>query len=94
MATMWWPPAWITGPTPPAVPSSVTWFPVVTWLQTAADLMAGFSTEPGFGHNYNDSFVQGFASIASPPGWSRADTGRLVAHLEYLNQIETQLSNS
>ena len=94
MATMWWPPAWITGPTPPGVPSSVTWFPVVTWLQTAADLMAGFSTEPGFGHNYNDSFVQGFASIASPPEWSSADTTRLARHLDYLNQIATQLSNS
>ena len=58
------------------------------------DLMAGFSTEPGFGHNYNDSFVQGFASIASPPEWSSADTTRLARHLDYLNQIATQLSNS
>ena len=94
MSSLWWPPGWMTGPPPPAVPSDTVWFPVVTWLQTAADLMEGFSTDTGFGHNYNDSFVQGFASVSSPPGWTPTETTRLAAHLSHLNLIAQQLSNS
>jgi uncharacterized membrane protein len=60
----------------------VTWFPIVTWGQVSADLIAGFSAGPGFGHNYSVDFVSGWASEASPADWSTGDTGRLVAHLD------------
>lgn len=94
MNTLLWPPAWILGPTPPGVPSNVIWFPVVTWLQTAADLMAGFSAPIGYGHNYNDTFAQGFVSVAPPPGWNHAETEHLIHQLEYLNELEKSSSNS
>jgi uncharacterized membrane protein len=75
------PPAWITGPPGPGIVRGVMWFPGITWLQTAADLMAGFSAPVGYGHNYANAFAGGFASIAAPPMWSQADTHRLAATL-------------
>ena len=88
------PPAWITGHTPPNVPSQVIWFPVVTFLQTAADLMAGFSAPVGYGHNYNDAFAQGMASVAAPEGWTTADTDHLIVVLDHLNEINQSTSSS
>lgn len=90
----WWgwscllyPPEWITGPAAPGLPSQVVWFPIVTWLQTVTDLFEGFGTDPGFGHNYDDSFARGFAAVAAPPGWTAADTDRLAELLSQLNEI-------
>ena len=85
-STIWWPPQWITGPSGPGVPSNVIWFPIATWVQTVADLMAGFSTPVGYGHNYNNVFAQGFSSIAAPPGWTTHDTQLLAQRLERLNE--------
>jgi uncharacterized membrane protein len=58
-----------------------SWFPIVTWLQTTADLAAGFSTAPGHGHNFNHSWAAAFASVAAPDGWTAADTTRLDDYL-------------
>ncbi|MDA8341582.1 MAG: alpha/beta hydrolase [Actinomycetota bacterium] len=85
--TLWWPPGWITGPHGPDVPSEVGWFPVVTWLQTTADLMAGFSTAPGHGHNYNNAIAGAFASLVPPPGWTASDSVRLSATVDRLNEL-------
>ena len=61
----WWspssiyaPPQWITGrPRGSDIPAAVQWFPFVTFLQTTGDLMEGFSTPAGHGHNYNDAWA-------------------------------------
>ena len=61
----WWspssiyaPPQWITGrPRGSDIPTAVQWFPFVTFLQTTGDLMEGFSTPAGHGHNYNDAWA-------------------------------------
>ncbi len=77
METLWAPPPWIDSPTGDDVPDTVGWFPFVTWLQVAADLAAGFGSEPGHGHNYNSDFVDAWMSVYPADGWSDDDLERL-----------------
>jgi uncharacterized membrane protein len=53
----------------------------VTGFQEVADLIAGFSTPSGFGHNYGIDFAARWAAVAPPDGWTTADTTRLQRHL-------------
>jgi uncharacterized membrane protein len=80
-ATLWRPPGWTRDPVGIGVPKQVTWFPVITWVQESADLMAGFSAVPGFGHDYRDAFTAAWSAVAPPDGWTATDTERLQAHL-------------
>jgi uncharacterized membrane protein len=36
----------------------------------------------GHGHNYGDFILDGWAGVAAPQGWSRADTERIRVALE------------
>jgi len=91
----WWsvsalyaPPEWITGrPRGSDIPSTVQWFPIVTFLQTTGDLMEGFSTPAGHGHNYNNAWAQAVNSVATPPGWREADTARLATAMLALHGL-------
>ncbi len=86
--TLYRPPAWITDrPLGSDIPSQVGWFPIVTWLQTTGDLMEGFSTPAGHGHNYNGDWAQAVTSVATPAGWTTADTARLSAALLALHGL-------
>jgi len=82
LETLWSRPEWVDDPVGYDVSPDVAWFPIVTWGQVSADLIAGFSAGPGFGHNYSIDFVSGWASVAPPPDWSTDDTVRLTAHLD------------
>ena len=93
MDVAWWPPEWITGPHGPDTMSQMIWFPFVTWLQTSADLIAGFSASTGHGHNYTDAFAGGFASVAAPPGWTQADTAHLADLVTMLNAIGSDVGS-
>ena len=81
LATMWSRPEWVNDPVGYDVSPDVGWFPILTWGQVSADLMAGFSAGPGFGHNYSIDFVSGWAAVVPPSGWSEADTRALEEHL-------------
>jgi uncharacterized membrane protein len=86
--TLWRPPAWLTGhPRGSDIPTSAEWFPIVTWLQTTGDLMEGFSTPAGHGHNYNGDWAEAVASVASPPGWTPADTAHLATAMLALHGL-------
>ena len=75
---MWRAPEWISQrPLGSDIPSSVGWFPFVTWLQTTGDLMEGFSTPAGHGHNYNGDWARAVTAVATPAGWTTADTAHL-----------------
>ena len=80
--TLWREPPWMEHPVGFDVPSRTRWFPVVTWIQTVGDLIAGFSTPPGHGHNYTNSYTDGWAIVAPPPGWTDDDTARLEKILD------------
>ena len=82
LRTLWSRPEWVNDPIGYDVSPEVTWFPIVTWGQVSADLIAGFSAGPGFGHNYSVSFVSGWAAVAPPDTWTDDDTARLSEHLD------------
>lgn len=81
VSALWSTPRWMHGPRGYDVPTDTQWFPVVTFVQQLFDLMAGFSTPPGHGHNYNASIVEGTAAVAAPDGWTAADSARLTGLL-------------
>ena len=86
--TLWRAPEWISQkPTGADIPSTVSWFPIVTWLQTTGDLMEGFSTPAGHGHNYNDAWAQAVTSVATPVGWTPSDTARLATAMVALHGL-------
>lgn len=81
METMWSQPEWIQDPKGYDIPERAEWFPFVTWAQGVGDLAAGFGAEPGFGHDYSNAFVAGWAAVAPPDGWTPDDTAALQAYL-------------
>jgi uncharacterized membrane protein len=81
MSTMWSKPDWLDHPRGSDIPARASWFPFVTWAQGLGDLAAGFSTDPGHGHDYSDVFVAGWAAVAPPDDWTDGDTRRLEAYL-------------
>lgn len=83
---LWKPPTWMGRPTGYDVPSDPRWFPGVTFVQEVFDLMAGFSATPGHGHNYDPNVTDGWAAISAPPGWTAADTTRLNALLQGIDE--------
>jgi len=88
VATLWRAPEWIRRhPRGSDIPSAASWFPIVTWLQTTGDLMEGFSTPAGHGHNYNDAWAQAVTSVAAPAGWTTADTERLARAMVALHGL-------
>ncbi len=87
----WAPPAWTRDPRGPDIPSQLGWFPFVTWTQVSADLIEGFNTPPGHGHNFNNAFAAGFAAQVAPAGWTAADTARLDVVLARIAEGEPSL---
>ncbi|MGB6182119.1 MAG: alpha/beta-hydrolase family protein [Rhodococcus sp. (in: high G+C Gram-positive bacteria)] len=56
---------------------SMRWFPFVTFWQVSADLTNAAGVPDGHGHNYGTTVLDGFAAVAAPEGWTRADTERV-----------------
>jgi len=81
---LWRPPPWLAQPRGFDVPRAMHWFPVVTGVQAAGDvlnMLAG--VPPGFGHNYSSQeYVLGWASVVPPQGWTDADTKRLAQFID------------
>ena len=82
--TLWKPQEWTDKPVGPDVPDSVRWVPFTTFTQVIVDLINGFSASVGHGHNYNDTFVEGWSIVAPLDGWTAADTDALQAYLDSL----------
>lgn len=78
---LWSSPEWMDDPRGQGVTGDGRWFPIVTWTQGIFDLMAGFSAPPGFGHDYRLDYVDAWAQVAPPDGWTDADTTRLEQFL-------------
>lgn len=76
-AQLWSKPEWMDSPRGYDVPEQGGWFPIVTGVQGVFDLMAGFGAPPGFGHDYRLDFVEGWALVAPPEGWTERDTKAL-----------------
>src|SRR5512144_2157158 len=58
------------------------WIPIVTFAQVAADVPVATAVPAGHGHNYTPEYVDGWADVLRPSGWSPAkadELRRLVA---------------
>ena len=79
--TLWRAPAWLREtPRAPDIAPEMRWFPVVTALQLALDMTAAPAVE-GYGHFYvAEDYIDAWAALTDPPGWSaaRADSLRAV----------------
>jgi len=82
--TLWKPQEWTNKPVGPDVPDSVRWVPFTTFTQVVVDLINGFSASVGHGHNYNDTFAEGWSVVAPLDGWTAADTKALQTYLDSL----------
>jgi uncharacterized membrane protein len=80
-SNIWSNPGWSANPPPYDVPSAATWTPFVTFVQETFDLMNGFSAAPGYGHDYRNAFVNAWAALVPPKGWTEANSQSLLAFL-------------
>jgi len=75
-------PRWMAEPRPPDVAPEFQWFPIVTMFQLAMD-MAVSARVPGYGHFYvARDYIDAWAAVADPPGWSESRAERLKAIFE------------
>jgi uncharacterized membrane protein len=79
---LWRPPEWMDQPRGFDVPEAAGWYPIVSGVHAAIDLVFQLDTPPGFGHVYATEYVQGWASVIPPDGWTAADTARLEAFVD------------
>jgi len=74
---MWREPAWMQHPRGSDVTGDLRWFPWVTMLQVAADMMVG-TAPTGFGHQYAATdYLDAWVALTEPEGWSAEDLQRL-----------------
>jgi uncharacterized membrane protein len=81
---VWWSPQlilsrpdWLRGARGPDVSQDMPWIPFVTFWQVTADMVFAVDVPDGHGHHYVSDYVDGWADVAQPPGWTAADTDRL-----------------
>jgi uncharacterized membrane protein len=64
-------PDWLTEPAGPDVTDEMIWLPFVTFWQVTMDMLEPVDTPPGHGHTYTLEFVDGWAAILQPAGWTQ-----------------------
>jgi uncharacterized membrane protein len=70
-------PDWMKEPRGHDVSPELQWFPVVTTLQVAVDMLVGTAPK-GFGHNYAAAdYLTAWVALTEPPGWSASELARL-----------------
>jgi uncharacterized membrane protein len=67
---IWDQPGWLGEPHGQDVLNAMFWIPLVTFWQVAADLPVATGVPYGHGHNYHREFVDGWATILRPAGWT------------------------
>ena len=74
-------PAWLTGRRGPDVSPDLRWFPIVTGLQVAFDMVGASALGPGLGHLYDAAhYIDAWTAVTQPVGWSDAEIERLKGH--------------
>ena len=83
---VWWSPNlllhrpdWLSEPRGADVSPSMRWLPWITFWQVSADLAFSTGVPPGHGHVYKQEYVDAWAAVAQPDGWTADDTTRLRA---------------
>lgn len=63
-------PDWLREKRGPDVAPQVRWYPFVTFFQVAIDQFFGTTVPNGHGHNYGNTIVNAWGSIATPTDWN------------------------
>jgi uncharacterized membrane protein len=94
---VWWSPDllfsrpdWLSEPRGADVTNEVTWRPVVTFWQVAADLTNATSVPAGHGHRYGTLVLDAWLALLPPPDWTPADTERVRDVLDALDLQEQE----
>lgn len=81
---VWWSPSlllrrpdWLAERRGDGVSGAMSWYPIVTFWQVTADLVAANQVPSGYGHRYGDLIADGWVAVAAPAGWTAQDTARL-----------------
>jgi uncharacterized membrane protein len=75
-------PDWMELPRGPDVSSELRWYPVVTMLQLALDMLMANSTPMGYGHVFAPAhYVDAWVTLMDVEGWSSEQIARLKEHL-------------
>lgn len=78
----WRAPAWMARPRGPDVSPELRWYPLVTFLQLGLDMATATTTPMGHGHVYApEHYVDAWAAVTRPSGWTAASLDRLKRHL-------------
>lgn len=81
-SSLWRRPDWMASPRGPDVSPELRWYPVVTMLQLAMDMMVSTSTPFGYGHVFApEHYVDAWISVTGDQGWSANEIARLKEHL-------------
>jgi uncharacterized membrane protein len=67
---IWDRPDWMIEPYGSDVLGAMTWIPFVTFWQVTADLPLATAVPDGHGHDYHREFVEGWATVLQPAGWT------------------------
>jgi uncharacterized membrane protein len=72
----WWRrPAWLEGERGPDVAAMLEWYPLVTFVQLAADMGIALSPPIGFGHDFHPHhYIDAWLAVTAPVGWTAAQT--------------------
>jgi len=84
---VWWSPDlilhrpdWLAEAPGRDVLDEMTWIPFVTFWQVTMDMAEPVDVPPGHGHTYTQEFVDGWAAVIQPSGWTadKADALRAI----------------
>ncbi len=67
-------PDWLREPRGPDVLPAMRWIPWVTFWQVTADMVFSTGVPDGHGHVYQKEYVDAWAAVLQPEGWTAADT--------------------
>lgn len=77
---LWREPEWMADPRGPDVSPDLRWFPIVTMLQLAADMVVAGRTPKGYGHDYApEHYIDAWIAVSEPSGWPDEEVARLKA---------------
>jgi uncharacterized membrane protein len=75
-------PEWMREPRGPDVSPELRWYPAVTLLQLAADMVVATTPHPGYGHNFAaEHYIDAWLALTEPEGWTKEDIRRLKSLL-------------
>ena len=74
-------PDWLREPPGPDVLPAMNWLPWVTFWQVTADMVYSTGVPDGHGHVYQKEYVDAWAAVLQPDGWTTADTAKIRAEV-------------